>query len=278
MQEVCRVFLSRTVPLRPPLTSTSSPVTRTGSLGLASPGQNGILVEVWVWQARSAYRISGGTGVAASGRPKPGRVSEIYDSDRTAGMRKTMWALLLVGFMGSLTLPAAAEAQVFTPTFMAPRPAADMGVYLSNGPGDFSVEGIWRRNMGEYDLGLRAGLADTPDLSVMVGADLRNPVAIGAPLDMAITGAAQGLFGGTSAVGFSLGLSIGSTFGAAELAFTPYLHPRVALVQTKRGSGFDADLLADLGLDVRISPALDLRLGVALDDRGGDWGIGFAWR
>jgi hypothetical protein len=186
-----------------------------------------------------------------------------------------------VGGVAILCLVAGVEtvgAQVFTPTFMAPRQASDVGIYLSDGPGSFSVEGIWRGSTAGYDLGVRVGLADTDDLSVLLGAELRNPVAVGAPIDLAVTGSAQGVFGGRSGAGFLLGLVVGHTFATPGLAFTPYLHPRVGLVQPLRHSDFELDLLADLGFDVRISPRLDLRLGVALDGHGAGWGVGFAWR
>ena len=59
------------------------------------------------------------------------------------------WVLLLavLAVLGSV---GALEAQVFTPTFMAPRSSSDVGIYLSDGPGDFSVEGIWRRRFGRF--------------------------------------------------------------------------------------------------------------------------------
>jgi hypothetical protein len=111
------------------------------------------------------------------------------------------------------------EAQVFTPTYMAPRSASDIGLYRSYGPGDFAVEGILRRQAGAYDLGARLGLADAGDLAVLAGAELRNPIPTGAPVDLAVTGFAQGVFGDASGAGFLLGLSIGSTFVAPGLAW-----------------------------------------------------------
>jgi len=168
-------------------------------------------------------------------------------------------------------------AQVFTPTYMAPRSAGDLGIYLSDGPGSFSVEGIMRRRSAPFDLGLRFGLADTDDLSVLLGAELRNPVATGAPIDLAVTGFAQGVFGGVSGAGFLVGLAVGHTFAGGGIAFTPYLHPRFGLVQPLRRNDFDLELLADLGFDVSVSPRLDLRFGIGLGNRPSA-GVGFAWR
>lgn len=172
-----------------------------------------------------------------------------------------------------------AVAQVFTPTFMAPRSSSDVGLYLSDGPGDFSMEGIWRRAAGGFDLGFRVGVADMGDVAFMAGAELRNPLAVGAPLDLAVTGSAQGVFGPDipGGAGFLLGLSLGHTFVSPGLSFTPYLHPRVGPVQSL-GRDFELDLLADFGFDVRIGNSLDLRFGVGFADSSPDFGVGLAWR
>ncbi len=57
----------------------------------------------------------------------------------------------------ALTLPAApAAGQVFTPSFMGPYLSNDVGVYVSDvGSDALGIEGIWRRNSGGYDLGIR---------------------------------------------------------------------------------------------------------------------------
>lgn len=172
-----------------------------------------------------------------------------------------------------------AQAQVFTPTYMAPRSASDVGIYLSDGPGSFAVEGIWRRSYGGYDLGLRAGLADTRDVSILIGGEYRNPISTTSPIDIAFTGHAQGVLSdGRSAAGFLAGLSVGHTFVADGLSFTPYLHPRAGLVTGFGNDDLDLELLADFGFDLRFSPTMELRFAIAFEDRGADWGIGFAWR
>lgn len=192
-------------------------------------------------------------------------------------MKRTFGGTLLVG---ALLLGGAAEAhaQVFTPTYMAPRASSDLGVYLSDGPGDFAVEGIIRRHFGGFDLGFRGGLADAGDVSGLIGAELRHPLAVASPIDLAVTGGVQGMFGDGSAVGFQGGLTIGHTFVGSGLAFTPYIHPRAGLVKYSRNADFDLRLLADVGFDLDISPRLALRFGISLDGRGADWGVGFAWR
>jgi hypothetical protein len=194
-------------------------------------------------------------------------------------MKKALFAgLALAAF--SFFAPGKSHAQVFTPTFQAPRTSNDIGVYLSD-IGDFGVEGILRRNFGTYDLGLRLGVASFDGASLLLGADLRSPLHMGtAPIDMSVTAGAQAVLGDVDGAGFQMGLSIGHTFVAPELSITPYIHPRLALLTPlgRRDDKLDLDLLADIGFDVAFSRSLTLRLGVGLADRGADWGIGLAWR
>src|SRR5690606_9632396 len=91
--------------------------------------------------------------------------------------------------LGALVFGGAAEAnaQVFTPTYMSPRASSDIGLYLSDGPGEFAAEGILRRHFGSFDIGVRGGIADTHDLSFMVGGEFRHPVAVTSPVDLAAT-------------------------------------------------------------------------------------------
>jgi hypothetical protein len=180
----------------------------------------------------------------------------------------------------ALSLGAAAvQAQVFTPTFQSTRRASDIGLYLSGGPGDLAVEGIWRRGFGTGDLGLRAGFADVGSGDVLLGADWRQPLALGtAPLDLALTFGAQGAFGDVDGIGGQVGLDFGHTFAEPGLSITPYIHPRLAIVSPLSDNA-DAklDVLADVGADFDFAPNLSLRVGVNLGD-GADWGIGLAWR
>jgi hypothetical protein len=171
-----------------------------------------------------------------------------------------------------------ASAQVFTPSFMAPGLSSDVGVYLSDGPGSFSVEGIWRRTFGDYDLGLRGGVADTDELSVLFAAEYRNPLDAGAPIDLSVTGAAQGVIGGRSGIGIVAGLSIGESFGGPDVMVTPYLHPRVGIVDGFGARDFELELLADVGIDIRFSPELEFRLGIGIDNNATGFGVGFSWR
>jgi hypothetical protein len=192
----------------------------------------------------------------------------------------------LVMVVAAVALGAApARAQVFTPSFQSTERGSDLGLYLSGGSGVQAVEGILRRNLGTGNLGLRGGFIDVEGGAVLLGADWSQPLQLGtAPVDLALSLGAQGAMGDVHAVGVEAGLIFGHTFTEADLGgttsalrFTPFVHPRVALVSPLDESGSEVDVLADLGVDIAFVPNLSLRLGVNLGD-GADWGIGLAWR
>ena len=172
---------------------------------------------------------------------------------------------------------APAEAQVFTPSYQSPVLLSDIGVYASDGPGDVTLEGIYRTGA----LGLRLGFVDTDgDDLISVGGDFRSPLALsGAPLRVALTAGAQALIGEADAVGLQLGLSAGARLLGSGLAVTPYIHPRIAFINGfGPDDGFDADLIADIGADVELAEGLVARLGVGLTNETADFGLGLAWR
>jgi hypothetical protein len=177
-------------------------------------------------------------------------------------------------------LPHAVAAQVFTPTYMGPRQGGSLGVYLADyDPGDLAVEGILRQGFGTFDLGLRGGVVDAGGSLLTIGGEYRNPLALGtAPVDIAVTGGAQALIGDSDWLGLQAGLTIGSTFRAPSLAFSPYVHPRIAFVEGPGDDGFEGDLLAEIGADFDFASRLAIRLAIGLDDTGADWGIGISWR
>lgn len=193
------------------------------------------------------------------------------------------WTLAAAG--AALAMGAqAAGAQVFTPTYLAPRVSSDLGVYVSDGPGDLAVEGIWRRGLsGGSGIGLRAGFADANDGSAfLLGVDYRNPLSLAgtAPIDLALTLGGQAVLGDVEGFGAQIGLSLGYTFTAPEVTVTPYIHPRLAFISVDNGvGGDDSDFepLADVGVDLGFAPNLSFRFGANLGD-GADWGIGLAWR
>jgi hypothetical protein len=80
----------------------------------------------------------------------------------------------LIGGLGAcalvLSLSGPLAAQVFTPTFASPRLINDIGLYVSEEPGNLAIEGIWRRGL----VGLRLGYVDHADGLASIGAELRD--------------------------------------------------------------------------------------------------------
>ena len=191
--------------------------------------------------------------------------------------RRVLLGLLLL--LGGV-VPGAAHAQIFTPTYLAPRSSNDVGIYFSDF-GDIAVEGIVRRNYGNYDLGFRGGVADLDNAAILLGADLRNPVQLGTPpLDLAVVAGAQGLISDNAGIGAHVGISIGGTFAPPDATFsiTPYLVPRLAIVGLSGGGGTDTELLADLGVDMDLAPNVSIRLNFGISEYGSDIGVGVALR
>jgi hypothetical protein len=192
-------------------------------------------------------------------------------------MKKHSFAVISALAMAVMAA-APGRAQVFTPTYQSTERSNDIGIYLSDGPGDLAVEGIWRRGFGTGDLGLRGGFADTGDGELLLGADWRQPLALGTqPIDVGLTFGGQAALGETDALAVQAGLVFGHTFVEEGLHVTPYVHPRLAFTGNLNAEGNTLDVLADIGADFRFAPNLVLRVGVNVGD-GADWGIGLAWR
>jgi hypothetical protein len=180
-----------------------------------------------------------------------------------------------VALFAALTSVAVADAQVFTPTYTSPRLVNEMGVNVSQYPADLALEGLWRGG----PIGLRVGYANASGGLLTLGGEIRSPLDLGnAPMGLAFTAGAQGLIGDESAVGMQAGVSAGYTFMGTGVAFTPYLHPRVGLINDRGMSDFELRALADVGVDAEFYNNLLVRLGVNLGDVGAGWGVGIGWR
>lgn len=192
---------------------------------------------------------------------------------QTFGMR------ILVTAAALLLFASRTEAQVFTPTFFGPGDAGRFGVFLVDW-GELGVEGVLRSASSGSSWGVRGGLLDSgDDVSVTIGADLQRAVALGlAPLRTAFTLGAQAIIEEESAVGVQAGLNLGATLVPGEFTFSPYVHPRVGLINGPgRGDEVDLELLADVGFNFGLS-RLTLHVGASLSDVGADWGIGVSTR
>jgi hypothetical protein len=108
---------------------------------------------------------------------------------------------------------------------------------------------------------------------------VRSPIRTAAPIDVAFTAGAQGLIGDVDALGLQAGLSVGRRFVNPGVALTPYIHPRIALIDGfLEDDDWETELLAELGLDAEFSQNLIFRLSVGLSDQTPDVGVGLAWR
>lgn len=190
-----------------------------------------------------------------------------------------MIRILTGGLVLSVAAVAGLEAQVFTPTYLAPQVANEAGIYVSDGPGDLAAEGILRRNFGGTMLGLRLGVVDAGDTELTVGGEILSPLAGGGPLSLALTAGGQAIVGDADAVGLQVGLDVGASFQSPGLTVSPYIHPRLGFIDWfGGGDDLEAELLADIGVNLDFRSNLSLRLGVGLSDYVADWGLGLAWR
>ena len=189
-----------------------------------------------------------------------------------------------------LLLPASAKAQSWeSPTFFAPRPADDIGLYLYDTEGgDLGMMGIWRQS-GRINLGVRAGFGGVSgDRLLLVGAEVFGMVVepdVDRPLAIAWVVGAGATTDGVTAVRIPVGVSAGARLVAGEFAVTPYVHPRIAFdyitVDGVGDAGSTSDsqfnLDADLGAELELGATWRVRAAFTLGDRTA-FGFGLAYR
>ena len=197
-------------------------------------------------------------------------------------MRRIAFTLLAV-----LAVPVvqAVAQETGTPVFLAPYRAFtnhEFGVTLSD-PGDdaWAIEGSYRFGWNNHDIGFRGGFIDVGDnTGALLGGSYRARVITHSrdfPLDGALTaGVGVQLIEDFTSGLIPVGLSLGRRFEAedSEVSFVPYAHPVLALAFGDN----EEDLLFGMGLgvDVRISETLDIRVAGALFDYEGI-SIGVSW-
>jgi hypothetical protein len=196
------------------------------------------------------------------------------------------WFVMLVPAL-ALWSVSPATTQVFTPTYMAPDTVEGAGLYVTDsGIDGLVVEGVWRRNAAGYGLGLRAGGVDTGEgAALSVGGEIRGPVRfVLHRFAFALTAGAQGVVGSVNRAGAQVGVSSGRSFSAGPVTFTPYVHPRVAVVASPQersrfdledGDDFRIDFRPDVGVNFRIRPGFSLRVAAGVGDEA-YWGVGGA--
>lgn len=195
-------------------------------------------------------------------------------------------SLVLAAVLVAFAAPLAAQT-IGTPVFKAPTRTwknTELGGYISD-PGEafsVAVQGEYRIGRPKFDFGLVLGYADVKgngDGVFGLGIDARTPVARATkdfPLDASLTGG----FGATFSDGHNQFLiPVGVTLGRqimleeSKISFTPYVNPVIAPT-----FGDNSDLLFGfgIGVDVALSPRLDVRVAGSLGDIEGV-SIGLAW-
>jgi hypothetical protein len=195
--------------------------------------------------------------------------------------------LMMLGLLAGAAAPLAAQWE--SPTFFAPSPGEDLGVYYvspASDLADWGVHGIWRQE-GNLSLGVRLGLEEGEVYHV--GAELYGPLGLGASASGLLFSWWLGLgasFGGDATwlrvpLGLSLGLNLGSP-GAVQLK--PYVFPRVAFdllvvdVGDEEVTDTEFNVPIDAGVDVDLGPFV-LRGGVTFsvtEDDATSFGAGIA--
>lgn len=189
---------------------------------------------------------------------------------------------LLGGFVAvsllALSAQMSAAQETGTPIFKAPYRAFtqhEFGASLSD-PGNgisLALEGFYSYGSGPHDISFRAGFADPEgpgDTRLLLGADFRTRVVTYSesfPLDGSLTVGFGGNLGDGPDVWFlPVGVSLGRHFDleGSKTTFTPYVHPVV--VPVFGGGNSEVDFALGLGVDVRFSRDLALRVSGGLGD------------
>ncbi len=181
--------------------------------------------------------------------------------------------------VAALAVPSASAAQVAwdSPMLMAPGAPAGWGFHLVDPhPGD-GLGGLvtWRANPAPVGLGFRAGLFEgsRDDLGIVGGVDLAGTLHRGsddAPFDVIwFFGAGLGIDDDILA-SFPLGIAAGWSFVGPDVAFRPYVAPRLVLdafFGDDVNDDLDLEAAVELGLDLAFSPTFAIRTAASLGDR-----------
>jgi hypothetical protein len=165
-----------------------------------------------------------------------------------------------------------------TPVFKAPYrtfTTHELGASFSD-PGEgvsFALEGFYRYGHGPYDISIRGGFADlnrSNGTRYLLGGDVRTQILTYSesfPLDGALTlGLGANIGDGNDAYYIPIGISLGRRFNleGSNTTFVPYAHP--VLVPRFGGGDSSVDAALGLGVDIRFSEDLALRVSGGIGD------------
>jgi hypothetical protein len=189
--------------------------------------------------------------------------------------------------LGLLAGAAPLSAQWESPTFFAPSPGEDLGVYYvdpASDLADWAVHAIWRQE-GNLSLGVRLGLEDGEGYHV--GAEFYGPLNLAAPgllLSWSL-GLGASFRDELTWLRVPLGVSLGMNLGSSSaLQLKPYVFPRLAFdllvvdVAGEEVTDTEFNVPIDAGVDVDLGPFV-LRGGVTFsvtEDNATSFGAGIA--
>ena len=199
-------------------------------------------------------------------------------------IRTTSLALALTSF-GMLWAAQGAEAQVAwdAPMLVAPGSPPGLGIHLVDPEGDgVGALVTWRSQPFPVGIGFRAGLFDgnRSDLGLTAGIDLGGALYRGSdetPVDVVwFTGVGLGIDDG-ALLSVPLGVSAGWVFADEQVAFRPYVAPRMVLDAyldddgpgegRGRDDDLDLDAAIELGADLAFSSNFIIRAAASFGGR-----------
>ena len=199
-------------------------------------------------------------------------------------MRQASWTPGIVAALALSAVGVGAQ-ETGTPIFSAPYRAFarhELGLTLSGPQGaDLGVEGFYGFASGRNDWGIRLGFLDDGDRTELVlGGRFRTRLVTHSedfPLDGALAlGVGAVFYQGVTVVRTPIGLSLGRRIDSKSsgISFVPYLQP--TLVPTFGGGDSELEFALGLGLDLRLSRRVDLRVSGAVGDLEG-FAVSLAW-
>ena len=193
--------------------------------------------------------------------------------------------LLVLATMAGAAEPLAAQFWD-SPTFFAPNPGEDIGLYYVNPPvADWGIAGIWRQE-GNLSLGVRLGLEEGEAFNV--GAEFYGPLGLAPGSSLLFSwwlGLGASIQDSATVLRVPLGLSVGMSLGSpGTVQLKPYVFPRVAFdlfveeIGDEEVTETKFNVPIDVGVDVDIG-AFVLRGGVTFsvtEDDATSFGAGIA--
>ena len=200
-------------------------------------------------------------------------------------------SVLLGGLLAALIATPAVAQTIGTPVFHSPYRAfqrSELGGYLSD-PGEgvsLAVQGEYRMARPTFDWGVTLGYIDPEgDVKGVIGAGIDGRIKLARhtqdfPLDLSgIAGFGVLFRDGDVGFGIPLGVSLGRQVQLenSKVTFTPYVAPTlIPVFGDDNVVGNDAQFGLGLGVDIGLSPRLDVRVSGSLGDIEGV-GVGLAW-